>query len=212
MRLCFCGVILWTQSRFRRVLRRFRSPRQKSARFACFCCGWCVARVCACLCTFVARVAFLILCPPRNAMSRDSAEYSDSFASHNAINRDSAVYSDSFASPQRNEPRVFLGVFVLLLWFGCWKSTAQPWNVFRRVRESVRSYRIRDMGRPALDWTLPDHDTRCVHSQHCELRKSAVLDLLDFQFRERIRIVCEPERIELLARIEQIQSVPERTP
>merc|ERR1712151_159653 len=115
MRLCFCGVILWTQSRFRRVLRRFRSPRQKSARFAWFCCGWCVARVCTCLCTFVARVAFLILCPPRNAMSRDSAEYSDSFASHNAINRDSAVYSDSFASPQRNEPRVFLGVFVLFV-------------------------------------------------------------------------------------------------
>merc|ERR1712060_125841 len=73
--------------------------------------------------------------------------------------------------------------------------------------ESVDGPWVRNVLLPVLHWSLSSDDGLDVESEHGEHGKSSVLDLLDLELGEGVRVVGESEWVEALTRVELVESL-----
>jgi len=74
------------------------------------------------------------------------------------------------------------------------------------LSESVDGPWVGNVVLPVGDWTLSGDDGLNVESEHGEHSKTSVLDLLDLELREGIRVVSKTEWVEALTRVEGIEA------
>jgi hypothetical protein len=70
--------------------------------------------------------------------------------------------------------------------------------------------RVSEVVGEVLNGTLAGDDGLHEEAEHGEHGEAAVLDLLDLELRERLRVVGEPERVEAAAGVQRVDHLPER--
>ena len=77
--------------------------------------------------------------------------------------------------------------------------------------ETVDSGRISDVLSPVLNRSLASGDSLDVVSEHGEHSKTAVLDFLNLEFSEGVRVVSKAKRVEGASRVDGVEAFSSRS-